>query len=358
MKKRAENGAALILTLLIIVIIFVLASVSISILLNTTKQNQLSKKNIQATNLAEMAVLYFEQYVNAKIDEAENLTNNYFQTNPKTSSEQLTDFFCQQISIQPIPDIRITNNPSFKARIKNVSINRNDCNNLSVQFVGEGQYEDYKREINGNFFIINKSTLSNINNGNLTFPIIPSNYTFCSNIYTCQNKSNLYLNGTVTLSNKSSLTINDLYINGALNMSSNHNKLIINSGDFYVNGLTTISNQSVIRVLSGNAYFKDISGANNGEIHINGDAYIFGDITKFRTSKGNQLFINVDGTIYVSTNSDLPTNYSEYCNAGKNRGICANAYAYMDNSIISGDDTNEFKIDWEFDQSTISIEYR
>lgn len=247
-------------------------------------------------------------------------------------------------------------------KVVNVNVNKNNCNQIYVQFTGEGIFNGHSEKISGRFFVKNNTQSTGENGISTEFPKIPSSYTNkCSNLNNCNGMSNVILYGNNSIDKKETILINGLYIDGSLDISSTHSDLIIPSGNFYVNGPTTIGNQSTITVQTGNAYFKNITGATNAEITINGDAYFYGDITNFKTSSGNQLFVNITGTVYVSDNSDLPDNYLIYCNRSKARGICAADYKHLSEAPATNPDLTlpeTVELDWSLDQPSIKIEYK
>lgn len=360
MKQLDNKGSALVTSLLIITLIFIFSSVLIFTSFNSIKQTQISEKQIQATNLAEMAVLYFEEYANAQVKTAENKVKLFQSTEPKATGEQLSQLFCNEYQLSPINNIPVASNLDYQAKISSVAVNRSDCNKILVRFTSEGTFKGNTRVINGNFYILNHSQFPNVTNPKIEFPSRPTSYNFnCSTLEICDGKSNAIIAGNVIADKKDTNTINGLYLNGSLNMSTNHTNLLIKSGNLYVNGLTSIGNQSTIVVSNGNAFFRDIIGASTAEIIINGDAYIFGDVTKFKTSSGNQLLIKVSGTVYVPDNSELPTNYRDYCNSDKSRGICASSYSIISKSPLNENTSgNEAILNWSLDKPTMNIEYQ
>lgn len=354
-----HKGSALVTTLLIITLIFIFSSVLIFTAFNSVKQTQISEEQIQATNLAEMAVMYFEEYAAAQVKATENSVKLYFSRNPKATGEELTQRFCSQFQLSPVNNIPISTNHNYRAKITSVSVNRNNCNRLSIKFTSEGTYSGTTKKMNGSFYINNQSIFPNVTNPIIEFPTIPAHYTTkCSTLENCDGKNNVTMSGNIVADKKDTNTINGLYINGSLNMSTNHTKLRVNSGNLYVNGTTSIGNQSTVVVNNGNAYFRNITGATNSEIIINGDAYIFGDVTRFKTSSGNQLLIKATGTVYVADNSDLPANYQAYCNADKSRGICGSSYSFISESPLNKPiGESEVTLSWLFDAQTLSVEY-
>lgn len=362
MKSLNNRGSSLLTTLLIITLIFIFSGVLISTALNSAKQTQISEKQIQATNLAEMAVMYFQEYALSQIDIAENQVKVYQTTNPKATSEQIIQFFCMKLQLTNLGNIPISTDTSFSAKISNVTLNKNDCNKLLVRFVSEGNFNDYTKKIEGSFIIKNNSITTGRSGISTAFPNIPSNYkTTCYSLDNCFGTNNVVVNGNTTIDKKDTITKNGLYINGSLDMSGTHSDLIIPKGNFYVNGTTIIGNQSTITVSAGNAYFKNITGSSNAEIIINGDAYIYGDVTNFKTNSGNQLFVNITGTVYVSEKSDLPANYQNYCDRSKSRGICASNYKFIQDAPASNPDIalpEKLEADWSLDEPSFEIEYK
>ena len=362
MKSLNNRGSALLTTLLIITLIFIFSAVLISIALNSAKQTQVSEKQIQATNLAEMAVMYFQEYALSQIDVAENQVKAYQTTNPKATSEQTIQFFCTKLQLSNLATIPITTDPSFSAMISNVTVNKSDCNELLVRFVSEGIFNEFTKKIEGSFIIKNNSITAEGSGISTVFPKIPSNFkTNCNSFDNCFGTNNVVVSGNAKIDKKDTITMNGLYINGSLDMSDTHSDLIIPKGNFYVNGSTNIGNQSSITVGAGNAYFKNITGSSNAEISINGDAYLYGDVTNFKTSRGNQLFVNITGTVYVSENSDLPANYQDYCNRSWERGICASNYKYLRDAPASNPDIampEKLEADWSLDEPSFEIEYK
>ncbi|WP_017755979.1 hypothetical protein [Calidifontibacillus oryziterrae] len=354
-----NKGAALVTALLIITLLFIFSSVLIFTIFNNVQQTQITEAQIQATNMSEMAVMYFEEYVAAQVKTSENNVEAFFNSNPETTGDELTQLFCNQFYLSPIHNIPVSVNKDYKAMITSVSIDRSDCNKIYVEFTSAGVYKGKTENINGSFFINNHSIFPERTNTNVMFPDIPTYYSSkCNSLENCDGLSSAKLSGTIVAAKKDTNTINGLYIEGALNMSKNHSNLIIKSGDLFVNGPTSIGNQSIIQVQNGNGYFRTITGATNAEIHISGDAYIYGDITNFKASSGNQLLLKVSGTVYVPDNSDLPTNYHNYCSADKSRGICASNYSVLSQSPLNvGAGEDEIILKWAIDRPSISIEY-
>ncbi|KEF39464.1 hypothetical protein M670_01232 [Schinkia azotoformans MEV2011] len=362
MKSLNNRGSALLTTLLIITLIFIFSAVLISIALNSAKQTQVSEKQIHATNLAEIAVMYFQEYALSQIDVAENQVKAYQTTNPKATSEQIIQFFCTKLQLSNLATVPITTDRSFSAKISNVTINKSDCNELLVRFVSEGIFNGFTKKIEGSFIIKNNSITAEGSGISTVFPKIPSNFkTNCNSFDNCFGTNNVVVSGNAKIDKKDTTTMNGLYINGSLDMSGTHSDLVIPKGNFYVNGATTIGNQSTITVGAGNAYFKNITGSSNAEILINGDAYIYGDVTNFKTNSGNQLFVNITGTVYVSEKSDLPANYRNYCDRSKSRGICASNYKYIKDAPATNPDIampGKLEADWSLDEPSFEIEYK
>lgn len=362
MKTLNNRGAALLTTLLIIILIFSFSSVLIFTALNSSKQTKISENQIQATNLAEMAVMYFKEYALSQIDSAENLVKAYQITNLNATNEQVIQFFCTKLQLANLGNVPITSDPSFSAKISNVTVNKSNCNELLVRFVSEGNFKGYSKEIDGSFIIKNNTIITGDSGISTVFPKIPSNYlTTCNSLDDCYATNNVVVTGNTTIEKKDSLTINGLYIDGSLDMSGTHSDLYIPKGNFYVNGATIIGNQSTITVGAGNAYFKTITGSTNATIIIYGDAYIYGDVTNFKTSSGNQLFVNITGTVYVSESSDLPANYQDYCNRSMSRGICASNYKYIKDAPATNPDIaipKTTEADWSLDEPSFNIEYK
>ena len=357
-----NRGSALLITLLIITLIFIFSVVLISTALNSAKQTQISEKQIQATNLAEMAVMYFQEYALSQIDIAENQVKAYQITNPKATSEQIVQLFCTKIQVANLENIPVTTDPSFTAKISNVTLNKSNCNEILVRFMSEGNFNGYSKQIEGSFVIKNNSITTGGSGISTAFPKIPSNYkTTCNSFDNCLGTNNVVVSGNAKIDKKDTITMNGLYINGSLDMSGTHSDLNIPKGNFYVKGTTMIGNQSTITVGAGNAYFKNITGSSNAEIIINGDAYIYGDVTNFKTNSGNQLFVNITGTVYVSEKSDLPANYQNYCDRSKSRGICASNYKFIQDAPASNPDIalpEKLEADWSLDEPSFEIEYK
>lgn len=362
MHSLNNRGSALLTTLLIITLIFIFSTVLISTSLNNAKQTQISEKQIQATNLAEMAVMYFQEYASSQIDVAENQVKAYQITNPKVTSEEITQLFCTKLQLSNLGNIPITTDPSFSAKISNVTVNKSDCNKIVVQFVSEGIFNSYSKKIEGSFIIKNNSITTGESGISIDFPKIPPDFnTTCSSFDNCSETNNVVITGNTSIDKKDTITINGLYINGSIDMSGTHSDLNIPTGNFYVNGATIIGNQSTITIEGGNAYFKNITGSSNAEIFINGDAYLYGDVTNFKTNSGNQLFVNITGTVYVSDNSDLPANYREYCDRSWERGICASNYKYLRDAPATNPDIaipETTEADWSLDEPSFEIEYK
>ncbi|WP_458412328.1 hypothetical protein ACNQFZ_16035 [Schinkia sp. CFF1] len=355
-----NRGSALLTVLLIIIVILTFSTVLMATVLNASKQTSMSQKQIQATDLAEMGILYFRQYSLGQIKKVETGVKDYHSNNPKAGIDELTRLFCSSIQFDDFPAIPAVMRSGYQAAIRDVTVNRSDCNRIKVNFVSEGNYLGFKKNINGSFIINNLSVASSGNNtgGNITFPSPPSNFSICPKLELCNNKSNIFIDSISVVDKKSDILVDGLYMNGGLELVNNQSNIVISSGNLYVNGKLTIGNQSSLLVQNGDAYFKDITGAVNGNITINGDAYLFGDVTSFKTNWGNQMLIKVTGTVYVADNSDLPRNYSEYCNESKSRGICASTYSYISQSPLATTTSgNEPFLGWTMDGDSIIVEY-
>lgn len=355
-----NRGSALLTVLVIVIVILTFSTVLMATILNASKQTNMGKKQIQATDLAEMGVLYFRQYSLQQIEKVETGVKDYYSKNPKAGIDELTRLFCSSIQFDDFPAIPVGMKSGYQAAIRDVTVNRSDCNRIKVSFVSEGNYLGYKKNINGSFIIKNLSVASSGNNtgGNLTFPIPPSNFSICPKLELCNNKSNIFIDGTSVVDKKTDILVDGLYMNGGLELANNNSNVVIRSGNLYVNGKLTIGNQSSLLIQKGDAYFRDITGAVNGEIIINGDAYLFGDVTSFKTNWGNQMLIKVTGTVYVTDNSDLPRDYPEYCNESKSRGICASSYSYISQSPLANTTGgNEPFLGWTMDDDSIIAEY-
>ncbi|EKN64991.1 hypothetical protein P9E76_11060 [Schinkia azotoformans] len=356
-----NRGSALVTVLLVMVIILIFSAVLSAAVLNSAKQTGISQKQIQATNLAEMGILYFHQYSLQQIKKAENEVKDFRLKDPKVKIDDLSRLFCSSIQLNGFPAIPTSMKSSYQSTIKDVTINRSNCNHIEVHFTSEGDFMGYKKVINGSFLIDNHSLANNGNDigKDIIFPNPPSNFNSCTRLELCNNKGNILISGTSVVDKKTDLTIKGLYINGGLELTNNDSDIVIQSGNLYINGKVTIGNKSSILVQNGDAYFRDITGAVNGEITVNGDAYIFGDVTNFKTNKGNQLLIKVTGTVYVADNSDLPGNYPSYCNATKSRGICASAYSYISQSPLANISKGEEPfLGWALDEDSFEIEYK
>jgi type II secretory pathway pseudopilin PulG len=117
MNMKNQNGYTLITTLLIATLIVTASFVLIGMALNTNKQIQLSEQDMQATDLAEMGLTYFQEKVN-------EIVANY--TNAKDIAEKVKELNNKTITVTSSS----SETKQFKIALDSLLINKD---NLSAQ---------------------------------------------------------------------------------------------------------------------------------------------------------------------------------------------------------------------------------
>lgn len=371
LKRLNQNGSALLLSLLIITIIFIFSSVLITSALTHVKQVDKTYNKIQATNLVNMATVYLEAFIRDTAKNAEIEIANNLDTTGKTEQEienEIGAIFCDKFEndknlFNSTSEPYIDADNKFDSLITNIQKDYNNngtCESITITFENTGTYKTYEEKIKGSFSIKNNSSITS---STFTFPETPpTGYTTsCSSGSTaCTTDGSLTLN--------SSSTYAGLYVDGDLNINRNKTTLTIDPGDLYVNGFSTLANHTVIDVKSGSAFFNGtISGDPNSTILVKSDLYIFDPISleNYKTNSGNQPYIKIEGTLYVPRDTNIPENFSDYCDDSKKtpRGICANDYKYIDESPLSnggsgdGDSRGDTVIEFDLNESDIQISY-
>lgn len=313
MKLRNQNGAALVVVLLIITVFVVLGLSIVSSALSNTKQVNKTEQEMQAVDLAEMGILYYQNHFKEKtykllktpieiaVDDQENntLDKKIAAVNNHLNKQNLTKEL-EEYPIQPIND-----DAKYDIMIKNVSF---DNYIISVDIASTGiKNSDTQETIDATIKLSIQQLIEGISRGQNNPAEIEFNLPIPDGLKNCDYTKDL------------------------------------ESGCFYDNIVGTANfeggiSKDTIVYINGNVKFDDMNGGINKDsiIYINGEAE-FGRING--GIKEVTLYIKNDATFSDVINSDVKD--SKICVGGAILGegikkidgnYPAGVYSYQDNS--------------------------
>ena len=331
---RNQNGSSLVIVLLMITVFFVLGLSIVSSALTNTKQVNKTEKEMQALDLAEMGVRYYQNHFKEKtyrlIESAINDPNNDTYDQKVKAIKNLKNILTKEKLINDLENnvqYSIADDAEYNINIKNVS---SDEQKVLIEIASTGiKNSDTQQTIDATIELSIEKLIKDMNtpgNGNDDLPI-PSGLNSCTYTEnTLLGDGCLYENipGTAIFSGFiEEPKKTDIYINGNAQIGSGttitggikqESRIDIN-GDADFGKISGGIKQNTIININGTANFGTIEGGikQNSIININGDAN-FGTIDD--GIKQNSI-ININGDATFEPKEIGIQGESKICVGGK-----------------------------------------